>query len=71
MGPEKYNSWLANASFRSYDNGIFTIGLDSEIRAILNNKTLKATFEGLQGSELKSAPRGIGFASWDHAVGVF
>ncbi len=32
---------------------------DSEIRAILNNKQFKSTFGGLQGSELKSAPRGF------------
>ncbi|MCF6351669.1 MAG: DUF2461 domain-containing protein [Cyclobacteriaceae bacterium] len=32
---------------------------DSEIRAILNNKKFKSIFGKLQGSELKSAPRGF------------
>ncbi len=32
---------------------------DSEIRAILNNKKFKQMFGGLQGEEVKSAPRGF------------
>ncbi len=47
MGPEKYNSWLANASFRSYDNGVFTIGLDSEIRSNFVTQHYKENLEEL------------------------
>lgn len=32
---------------------------DSEIRAILNDENFKATFGGMQGEEVKSAPRGF------------
>lgn len=32
MGPEVFNSWLSSATFRSFSNGIFTIGLDNKVR---------------------------------------
>jgi len=47
MGPEKYNSWLSNASFRSFINGVFTVGLDSEIRANFVTHNYKDNLEEL------------------------
>jgi len=47
MGSEKYNSWLSNASFRSFEAGIFTIGLDSEIRVNFVKHNYKQRLEEL------------------------
>jgi len=47
MGPEKYNSWLANASFRSFEKGVFTVGLDSEIRVNFVTHNYKDNLENL------------------------
>ncbi|MEA3265805.1 MAG: chromosomal replication initiator protein DnaA, partial [Candidatus Fermentibacteria bacterium] len=47
MGSEIYNSWLSTASFRSFNNGVFTIGLDSEIRANFVTHNYKEKLEEL------------------------
>ena len=47
MGSEIYNSWLSTASFRSFNNGVFTIGLDSEIRANFVTHNYKVKLEEL------------------------
>jgi len=47
MGSEKYNSWLSNASFRSFSGGVFTIGLDSEIRVNFVSHNYKEKIEEL------------------------
>lgn len=47
MGSEKYNSWLSNASFRSFNDGVFTVGLDSEIRANFVTHNYKDNLEEL------------------------
>ncbi|MCK5786016.1 MAG: chromosomal replication initiator protein DnaA [Candidatus Sabulitectum sp.] len=47
MGSEKYNSWLSTASFRSFSDGVFTIGLDSEIRANFVTHNYKNNLEEL------------------------
>lgn len=47
MGSEKYNSWLSNASFRSFSEGVFTIALDSEIRANFVTHNYKDNLEEL------------------------
>ncbi len=47
MGSELYNSWLSNASFRSFSNGVFTVGLDSEIRANFVSHNYKDKIEEL------------------------
>ncbi len=47
MGSAKYNSWLSNASFRSFNDGVFTIGLDSEIRANFVTHNYKDNLEEL------------------------
>ncbi len=47
MGSEKYNSWLSNASFRSFNNGEFTIGLDSQIRVNFVSLNYKDKLEEL------------------------
>lgn len=47
MGPEKFNSWLSNASFRSFSNGVFTISLDSRIRVNFVSHNYKDKLEDL------------------------
>lgn len=47
MGPEIFNSWLSNASFRSFVDGVFTVGLDSEIRANFVTQHYKENLEDL------------------------
>lgn len=47
MGSAKYNSWLSNASFRSFSDGVFTIGLDSKIRANFVSHNYKDNLEEL------------------------
>ncbi len=47
MGSEKYNSWLSNASFRGFANGVFTIGLDSQIRVNFVSLNYKDKLEEL------------------------
>ncbi|MCK5840538.1 MAG: chromosomal replication initiator protein DnaA [Candidatus Sabulitectum sp.] len=47
MGSEIYNSWLSTASFRSFNNGVFTVGLDSEIRANFVTHNYKEKLEEL------------------------
>ncbi|MCD4707791.1 MAG: chromosomal replication initiator protein DnaA [Candidatus Sabulitectum sp.] len=47
MGSEKYNSWLSNACFRSFNDGVFTIGLDSEIRVNFVTHNYKTNLEEL------------------------
>lgn len=47
MGSEKYNSWLSNASFRGFSNGVFTIGLDSQIRVNFVSLNYKDKLEEL------------------------
>lgn len=47
MGSAKYNSWLSSASFRSFDDGVFTIGLDNEIRANFVTHNYKDNLEEL------------------------
>lgn len=47
MGPEIFNSWLSNASFRSFVDGVFTVGLDSEIRANFVTQHYKDNLEDL------------------------
>ncbi len=47
MGSEIYNSWLSTASFRSFDNGVFIVGLDSEIRANFVTHNYKEKLEEL------------------------
>lgn len=47
MGVEKFNSWLANASFRTFRNDVFTIGLDSDIRVNFVSQHYKGKLEEL------------------------
>ncbi|PIE51761.1 chromosomal replication initiator protein DnaA [Candidatus Fermentibacteria bacterium] len=47
MGPEQFNSWLSNASFNSYSNGVFTISLDSHIRVNFVTHNYKHNIEEL------------------------
>ncbi len=47
MGVEKFNSWLANASFREFNNNVFTIGLDSDIRVNFVSQHYKSKLEEL------------------------
>ncbi len=47
MGIEKFNSWLANASFRGFKDNIFTIGLDSDIRVNFVSQHYKNKLEEL------------------------
>jgi len=47
MGVEKFNSWLANASFRGYKDNVFTIGLDSDIRVNFVSQHYKSKLEEL------------------------
>lgn len=47
MGSEIYNSWLSTASFRAFNNGVFTVGLDSEIRANFVTHNYKEKLEEL------------------------
>lgn len=47
MGVEKFNSWLANASFRGFKDNVFTIGLDSEIRVNFVSQHYKNKLEEL------------------------
>ena len=47
MGIEKFNSWLANDSFRGFKDNIFTIGLDSDIRVNFVSQHYKNKLEEL------------------------
>ncbi|HRW77731.1 MAG TPA: DnaA/Hda family protein, partial [Candidatus Sabulitectum sp.] len=47
MGVEKFNSWLANASFRGYSGNVVTVGLDSDIRVNFVSQHYKDKLEGL------------------------
>ncbi len=47
MGSEIYNSWLSTASFRSFSNGVYTVGLDSEIRSNFVTHNYKEKIEEL------------------------
>lgn len=47
MGPEKFNSWLSNATFSSFSNGVFTISLDSSIRVNFVSHNYKDKLEEL------------------------
>lgn len=47
MGVEKFNSWLANASFRGFNGNVFTIGLDSDIRVNFVSQHYRGKLEEL------------------------
>jgi chromosomal replication initiator protein len=47
MGSETYNSWLSSACFRSFESGVFTIGLDSIIRVDFVKHNYKKRIEEL------------------------
>lgn len=47
MGVEKFNSWLANASFRGFKENVFTIGLDSDLRVSFVSQHYKSKLQDL------------------------